>query len=381
MPRTMPFLAFPLAWLGWAIRLPTFAAAAMLAVGAAAQPALDERARAMAQAAVDAGEFRRLVIGVVDEGRSAVFGFARGGETPPYGRSIYEIGSVTKTFTGLLLAQDIINGRLQPDDPVGPLLPGMRVPDFEGRPITLLDLATHTSGLPRLPSNLDLTQLSNPYARYDTKALGAFLAGHRLQSRPGDRFEYSNLGHGLLGQALATRAGQTYGELVRARILAPLGMTSTGVVVDAEMRARLVPGHGPDGQPVPNWDFDALAGAGALKSDADDMLRYLKAVMHGSARPDTPFGLAQAPLRDTGMGGMRIGYGWLVADVQGRRVTLHNGMTGGYASFIGFTTDGRRGVVVLADAMRTVDPIAIAALLPPQASAASPSSSQAATGS
>lgn len=151
-------------------------------------------------------------------------------------------------------------------------------------------------------------------------------------------------------------------------------MTSTDVDIDASMRARLVQGHGPDGQPASDWDFDALAGAGALKSNINDMLRYLRAAMRGTVERDTPFGLAQTPLRDTGMAGTRIGYAWHVTEVRSRSVVWHNGMTGGYASFIGFTDDGRRGVVVLANAMRPVDSIAMTALLPeltPPARAAS----------
>lgn len=334
------------------------------ALQASAQPVLAERAQAMAQQQVVAGGFRSLVIGLVDGDRSAVFGFSAKGTPLPDGGSVYEIGSVTKTFTGLLLAQQVHAGKLKADDPVSRLLPGQRVPDLDGRSITLLDLVTQTSGLPRLPSNLDLTRLANPYARYDRAALGSFLDGHQLKQRPGERYDYSNLGFGLLGVALSTQAGESYGDLVKARILTPLGMTSTSVSVDDAMRRRLVPGHGQNGQPVSGWDFDAMAGAGALKSDADDLLRYLRAAMRGATERDSPMGLAQTPQRDTGIPGTRIGYAWHITDARGRLVVWHNGMTGGYASFIGFTADGQRGVVVLADAMRSVDALAMTALLP-----------------
>ncbi len=338
--------------------------ASACAFQAMAQPVLPERAREFTEREIAAGAFRSIVIGLVDGDRSAVFGFSAKGTSQPDGRSVYEIGSVTKTFTGLLLAQRVHAGKLKPDAPVSQLLPGQRVPDFEGRPITVLDLATQTSGLPRLPTNMDWTQRANPYARYDRQALGSFLDGYQLKLRPGERYEYSNLGFGLLGVALATEAGQSYGDLVKARILTPLGMTSTGVTVDDAMRARLVPGHDPEGKPSHAWDFDAIAGAGALKSDADDLLRYLRAAMRGATERDSPMGLAQTPLRDTGIPGTRIGYAWHITDTRGRRVVWHNGMTGGYASFIGFTADGQRGVVVLADTMRSVDSLAMTALLP-----------------
>ena len=336
----------------------------LLSAGALAQPVLDERARAMAERHAAAGGASTLVIGLIEGDRSTVVGFSAEGSAKPDGRSLYEIGSVTKTFTALLLAQEIAAGRLKPEDPVSALLPAMKLPAFEGQPITLVDLATQTSGLPRLPSNLKPKDIGNPYVDYDGQALGAFLGSYQLPVRPGERYEYTNLGYGLLGYALASRAKQSYGELVKTRILDPLGMTSTGMTVDASARDRWMPGHGPDGRPVPGWDFDALAGAGALKSDVNDLLLYLRAAMRGASESGTAFNRVQTPLRDTGAPGTRIGYAWHVTTLKGQQVVWHNGMTGGYASFIGFTADGRRGVVVLASVQRTVDSLAMTALLP-----------------
>ncbi|MFZ6680118.1 serine hydrolase [Undibacterium sp. Tian12W] len=283
----------------------------------------------------------------------------------PDANTVFEIGSVSKTFTALLLADMQVRGQLKLDDAVAALLPAYTIPQYQGRAITLLDLATQTSGLPRLPANLLPRQADNPYADYSKNNLRDFLRSYQLTRAPGAKYEYSNLGFGLLGQALSARAGKSYAELVQERITKPLGMADTGIALTANMQRNLATGHDAQGQAVANWDMPTLAGAGALRSSAQDMLRYLQAHMHG-ANVKEPAGLqlVQQPQRTTGMPGLQIGLAWHVQNARGQTVVWHNGMTGGYASFIGFTADGQRGVVVLANASVNVDDIGMAALLP-----------------
>jgi CubicO group peptidase (beta-lactamase class C family) len=341
------------------------ALAAVLGTAAAAAPVLPARIAQVAQQYVDAGTYPAMVVVMVDHGRSQIAGFGQLADGhAPDGKTVFEIGSVTKTFTALLLAEAVQAKTLALDTPVADLLPGFSIPERHGKPITLGLLAEQFSGLPRLPGNLQPADLGNPYVDYSRDRLKAFLAGYRLPRDPGAAYEYSNLGFGLLGDALAQRAGLSYGELVQRTVLAPLGMSSTGTALTPAMRTRLAPGHDELGQAAKHWDFGSLAGAGGLLSDGEDMLRYLRANMGELKTPLTSaMRLAQAPRRDIG-GGDRIGLAWMIHHAPHGDVVWHNGETGGYSSFIGFTPDGQRGVVILTNATSAPEELGFAALLP-----------------
>jgi len=206
-----------------------------------------------------------IVVGVID---------STGRRTVSYGKfdtddkravdadTIFEIGSVTKAFTSLLLADMVQRGEVALTDPVAKYLPAaVKMPERNGRQITLEDLATHTSGLPRLPSNLHPKDSANPYADYSVEQLYEFLSGYHLTRDIGSQYEYSNLGGGLLGHVLARRAGMDYEKLVRSRICEPLGMRSTGNTLSDEMKTRFAVGHDADMQRVSHWDLPTLAGA------------------------------------------------------------------------------------------------------------------------
>jgi len=331
----------------------------MAAASANAGP-LPERVEKAAQAHVAAGLYQTLVFGVVDGDRREVVAFGRldDGKAPD-GDTVYEIGSITKTFTATLLARAVRSGRVTLDTPVAQLLPDFKIPTRGGKEITLGDLATHHSGLPRLPSNLLGKDPSNPYADYDAAKLKTFLAGYALPREPGAAYEYSNLGVGLLAFALAQLDHTTYGALIGEEILKPLGMTMSGTAFTAAMRARFAPGHDDTGDAAKNWDFDALAGAGAIRSAANDMLRYLKANMAIDASPlAAAMKLAQEPRSDMDKTA-RIGLVWMTTD---KGIVWHSGMTGGYASFLGFTADGRRGVVILSNTAASVGDLGFATL-------------------
>src|SRR5262249_15553192 len=187
----------------------------------------------------------------------------------------------------------------------------------------------------------------------------AFLAEYQLPRDPGASYEYSNLSFGLLGYALARLAHTTYGALTEEAILQPLGMTLTGIAFTDAMRVHLAPGHDDTGKPAQNWDFDALAGAGALRSTAIDMLRYLKANMGIDPSPlAAAMKLAQRPRSDMNQT-TRIGLAWMTTD---KGIVWHSGGTGGYKRYIGFTADGRRGVVILTNTSVEVDDLGFATL-------------------
>jgi len=296
-----------------------------------------------------------IVVGIIEpRGRRIVaYGGVNQGDTRPLnGDTIFEIGSATKVFTSLLLADMVRRGEVALSDPVAKYLPAeVKVPERGGRVITLLDLSTHTSGLPRLPTNLRPQDSANPYVDYTAEQLYRFLSSYELPRDIGSEFEYSNLGAGLLGFALARRAGMGYEELVRKRITGPLGMKSTGITLTPEMKARLAAGHNSELKAVPNWDFDALAGCGALRSDANDLLTFLAANLGYIKSPlASAMASMRAVRRATGSASLgEIGLGWLMVKPSSYEIVWHNGGTGGYRSFIGFVPSTRVGVVVLSN--------------------------------
>jgi len=223
-----------------------------------------------------------IVAGVTDGSGRRIAAYGRSGSTntrPIDGDTVFEIGSITKVFTALLLAEMATHGEVALEDPVTKYLPAeVKLPSRGRKRITLVDLATYTSGLPRMPHNFKPKDNDNPYADYTVQQLYEFLSGYTLQFDPGTHYEYANLGFGLLGHALALKAGRSYEELIIDRICAPLGMESTRVTPSAALRERLALGHKSNLEPTPNWDNPTLTGAGGLLSTASDLLVFLGAV-------------------------------------------------------------------------------------------------------
>jgi CubicO group peptidase (beta-lactamase class C family) len=323
---------------------------------------LPDRVEVAARDRISAGTYQTLVFGIVDGDKSevAAFGKLDDGKAPD-GDSIYEIGSITKTFTATLLAQSVLAGRVTLDTPLAQLLPDFQIPSRGGMEITLAELGTQHSALPRLPTNLRAKDAGDPYADYDAAKLKAFLAGYQLTRDPGATYEYSNLGFGLLGYALAQSELTPYGNLIDQRILTPLGMKSSGTFFSDAMRAHLAPGHNNRGDVAKNWHLDSLAGAGAIHSSANDMLRYLRANMGLDQSPlAEAMKLAQEPRSDMTKT-MRIGLAWMTTR---KGIIWHNGETEGYRSFIGFSADGRRGVILLSNTDAYLDDLGFATLDP-----------------
>lgn len=271
---------------------------------------------------------------------------------------VFEIGSITKVFTTSILVDMVSRNEVRLADPVANYLPrAVRMP-VRTRPITLLDLATASSGLPRLPDNLSSRDSSNPYADYSVQQLYQFLSRYQLPRDPGATYEYSNLGMGLLGHALALKARMSYEEMVRRRILTPLGMRETAITLTPALRARIAPGHDAEGHVVPNWDLPTLAGAGALRSTARDMLTFLAANVDSTATPlSRAFWQTHDERHATDNPNLAIGLGWHILKRPALNIVWHNGGTGGYRSFAGFDPVRRVGVVVLSNLNASVDDI------------------------
>ena len=337
----------------------------LISSAALAAPVLDDAVRARAEALTRTGMHASIVIAVLDGKSSTIFGFGSaqpGKQGKPDTDTVYQIGSVTKTMTGLLLADAVVQGKTSLDAPVAQLLPGYTIPAFGGQQITLLDLATHTSALPRLPDNFAPKNPANPYADYTASLQRQFLAAYQLPRAPGTSFDYSNIGYAVLGTALATQAGSSYEALLQSRLAVPLGMRSTSNQPTRGMLARLAPGHQLSGEPTPAWDLNVVAPAGGVYSSARDMVAYLQAYMF---KPLRPYALAIAPQRALAPGSeTKIGLAWLLEQRQGQAYAWHSGQTGGYASYAAFTTDGKRGVVVLTNTARDVDALGLATLFP-----------------
>lgn len=302
-----------------------------------------------------------IIIGLVYQGGTRIVAAGKAGPAgvPALdGDTVFEIGSATKVFTAALLAEMAGRGEVMLDDPAAKFLPpSVKIPARKGRQITLVDLATHTSGLPRLPANLKPRDPGNPYADYSVEQLYSFLSGYELTRDIGEQFEYSNLGAGLLGHILSLKAGMSYEALVTNRILGPLRMRDTVIALRPELRPRLAVGHDGAGSAVPNWDLPTLAGAGALRSTMNDMLKFLAANLAGAGPLAKELQLTHESRRSTGTPDSSIGLGWLLRRGFGVEIVWHNGGTGGYHSFIGFDPKTGEGVVILHNSAASIDDI------------------------
>jgi len=341
------------------------AALLLAAVLPAVLPAVDDARvrRLLKQRVEDEKKIRGLVAGVVDEQGARVITQGDGLN----GDSVFEIGSITKVFTAILLAEMAERGEVALDDPVQKYLPeNVTLPVRNAKPITLRSIAAQSSGLPRLPANLAPKDPRNPYADYTADMLYDAVRRVKIEHDPLEHYEYSNFAFGLLGHVLALRAGKPYEDLLRERVLAPLGLSDTAIALSEDQARRFVPGFTAMLAPTGPWDLPTLAGAGALRSTANDMNKFLRAQL-GLSKVDGPLGRAlekaREPVRATGVPGLQIALAWHiltrpVGDPNATRLIWHNGGTGGYRSWLGLRPETKSGVVVLANTAFSVDDIA-----------------------
>jgi CubicO group peptidase (beta-lactamase class C family) len=265
-----------------------------------------------------------------------------------------EIGSITKTMTGMLLGQLAAEGKLGLDDALARYAPpGVQVPSYGGAPIRIKHLATHTSGLPSIPSGLALGDPENPYAQLREDELWSALGRAELTRAPGTQWEYSNFAVMLLSSLVAREGGGRFEEVVRARLFTPLGMTQS-YLQTAPAGVRAARGHKVGGAETSAWDFSAATGGvGGVRATMDDMIRYAKAQL-GEGDPAV-VAMARRSHQRVELGAARrdgdpeMGLGWIRGVLDGRTVLLHDGGTGGFSSILLVDPDRRRAVVVLAD--------------------------------
>jgi serine-type D-Ala-D-Ala carboxypeptidase/endopeptidase len=305
-----------------------------------------------------------IVVGVVGpQGRRVIsYGhLSKGDPRPLDGDTSFEIGSVTKVFTALLLADMVRKGEVALADPVAKYLrAGFKLPERNGRQITLLDLATHTSGLPFMPDGLPVFN-DSATEKYSAAQLQRFLARYELPREIGAKWGYSNIGYWLLGQALAARAGMDYERLLRTRIIAPLKLNSTAITVSPKLKAKLAVGHNAVLQPAPPFSavpvYALMPAAGGLVSTANDLLTLLSVAL-GYER--SPLASSMSVMLSTRrpMGRSEQALGWVVIGEGDAQLIVHDGGTFGYATSVAWDPKKRVGVVVLSNQVASVGDVA-----------------------
>ncbi len=309
------------------------------------------------QARVENGLNVGIVIGIIDGETTEYYSFGNTSVKsgiPVNEHTVFEIGSITKVFTTTLLADEVLKGHMALTDPASKYLPKtVTLPTRNGKEITLNDLATHTSAIPRMPDNFNPKDPLNPYVDYTPEMMYAFLNQLELTRDIGEKYEYSNLGMGLLGHILVLHTGKPYETLIKERITTPCGMPNTALKLSDNMRNHLAYGHS-EGVQVSNWDFDVIAAAGGIRSTAVDMISFLKANLEISKTPINPaMQLAHQEAYVNTDSTFNIGLGWHYENKG--NVVWHNGRTGGYTSFTGFVEGSKKGVIVLSNAAENMN--------------------------
>lgn len=269
--------------------------------------------------------------------------------------TIYEIGSITKAFTGILLAQQVLDEDIQLDQEISTLLPdSLKIPVVGDIEITVGNLTDHTSGLPRMPYNFNPANPNNPFADYSVEQMYEFISNYQPTCPVGSAYEYSNIGQGLLGHLLALNRNTTYEDLMIQAIATPLQMADTRIIFTLRMKENLAPGHR-NGQVVENWDLPTLAGAGAIRSSAADMAKFISANLGYTNTPLAEAMSLSHQIRHNKPGNMSVAMAWQIKKSENGDVIWHNGRTGGYSSFVGFSKETGKGIVLLTNSSTYVD--------------------------
>ena len=271
--------------------------------------------------------------------------------------TIYEIGSISKAFTGILLAQQVLDEELQLEDKINDFLPhNIKIPTKGLKEITFGNLSDHTSGLPRMPDNFKPANPYNPYADYTVEQMYDFISNYKPIRAVGATYEYSNLAQGLLGHLLALNKNSNYEDLVIQTIAAPLGMMDTKITFTKKMLENLALGHA-GGKQVENWDIPTLAGAGAIRSSTSDMSKFIAANLGYVKSPIAEAMELSHKVRHHKAGEMSVALGWHIKNGELGDVIWHNGGTGGYRAFSGFVKETGKGVVLLSNSTADIDDI------------------------
>ncbi|WP_019674406.1 serine hydrolase domain-containing protein [Arsukibacterium perlucidum] len=300
-----------------------------------------------------------VAVAIISGGQTRFYlhGFADHSKQQAVGKqTLFEIGSVTKPLVGLVTALLVTDQQLSLDTTVAALL---QHADYQQHQYTLAQLLSHYSGLPRLPANLPLTDLTDPYANYSQADLMAALQ----QVQPGEQqFEYSNFGYGLLAELISRQQNVGFSAMMQQQLFNPLNMTASTVAITGGSYTNRAQGYQPDGTDSANWHFQALAGAGAVLSSIADMAKlvehYLSATatdnLSTRASSNTP-SLAKAMRLSVtpAAADPTIGFGWML---QPEGLIWHNGQTGGFNAFVGFAPAEQVGIIILSNATIPVTP-------------------------
>ena len=310
-----------------------------------------------------------IVIGIIDHGEQKIYCYGninKNGGPSADSNTLFEIGSLTKLFTATATAIEVHSGKLKYSDSLSSLLPGIHMPEYAGHEIKVIDLLHHTSGLPRIPTDLFIPRKNfdtlNPYAIYSRTNLDSFIDKYRLRWMPGTSYSYSNLGYGLMGDILSRIEGKSYESIIGEMIWKPLNMNHSTITLSEEQKKVIASPYNQKGEPDHLWDFDALAGAGAIRSDITDMMKFLSVSMNPGGVKDIKLKNALIDCQTmlfNADNGVKVGLGWHSQPFNYDRLIFHAGGTGGYHSFIGFTKNSQKGIIMLTNSQMENDEIAL----------------------
>lgn len=284
----------------------------------------------------------QIAIGLVNNKTTNYIGVIRKNDTLQIinnQNNVFEIGSISKLFTNILFSDFINKNKAELNEK---LASNLSYNLKEGNNITLVQLANHTAGLSRLPSNIFKNkEVKNPYKNYTNSLLKEYLTKQiNLNNKPGTKSNYSNLGTGLLGYILTLKSNKKYEDLLQTLICKPLQMNNTSTITNYNL---LINGLDKNGLKTNNWDFtDVLVGAGGIKSSVVDMTKFIRKNFENDVIYDLPkqptFNISDK---------MKIGLGWHVFTKS--NTIWHNGGTGGYKSCIAINKNKKIGVIVLSN--------------------------------
>ncbi|HEY9256946.1 serine hydrolase domain-containing protein [Chitinophaga sp.] len=303
-----------------------------------------------------------LVLAVINKGKVRKYSYGSVNkklkQLPDAENTIFEIGSVTKTFNSLILAEEVVAGRMKLNDPINLYLPdSIPALNFHGKAITLQDLANHTSGFPRLPANIFNSSVDpkDPYKHYPVDSLYSFLMRYQPSVMPGTLFSYSNYGAGVLGTILERTLDSSFEQLILSRICQRLNMSHTGITLSNAAQRNLAQGYNETGEATLPWDLASLKASGAIRSTLNDMVKYARAQIEMKGPLHKAIALSHQP---TFVGKEQsMGLGWRI-NRNGQHTYLHHsGGTGGFRSFVGFDPDRKIAVVILSNAAEDVTTI------------------------
>lgn len=304
-----------------------------------------------------------LAIAIIKDGKVYTYNY---GETkkgnhqlPDPGNTLFEIGSISKTFTAILLADEVVKGQMLLDDPISRYLPdSIPTMAYKGVPITLKTLSNHSSGLPRLPINLYKKgdPIDDPYKNYDTQRMYIYLKNFKPFREVGVNYEYSNFAVGLLGNILATHNRTSYDILLASRITGPLKMQHTFVTIPTRFTSDFAQGYNEKGEATSPWDLNTLVAAGGIRSTVNDLVKYLYANMNKAPKNlQKAIDLTHEVTFEKGKN--IIGLGWHISKLKNNTIFQHSGGTGGFRTFVAFDKTNNTGVVVLSNTAEEVSPI------------------------